>query len=188
MSQQTNSPAPSPTTVKDFLKPENLARLRKAFKGHDAEMIPAAQAGFTQFHSSTNPYIDGVLKTLYSANAADEALKVKETGAKNYEQFLIYRELIVTTTLVTQTQGLGLKLGIHLYWSLMVGLAPAQLADQMLIIGIYNGISTLSNGFDTLKLVLTGLNTLVENTPVAQDESALSVLAVLAKMPEWFPG
>jgi hypothetical protein len=70
----------------------------------------------------------------------------------------------------------------------MVGIEPKQLADQMLIIGIYNGISTLSSAFTTLDRVLTRLDKLVADTPADKDETVLSITEILKRLKQWFTG
>lgn len=137
------------TTFSNMLSQTNLGALRAHFSD-DALVQPTLKALVEPFPASATPYerpdVEALLGVLFG-NRAQSALTSRE------------REMTITTVLAVNHRGQGPFLGIHLYWSLMLGWSPEQLSEQLFVISIYNGIDTLSASFNTFRALLTGLDT-----------------------------
>ena len=90
-------------------------------------------------------------------------------------------------------RGAGKMVAIHFYWALMLGVTHRELAELILIAGLYNGVDTLSDGMSTLRHVLSRLEQLarahadpVEAAGQATLNPQLECEAVLAKLVQWF--
>jgi alkylhydroperoxidase/carboxymuconolactone decarboxylase family protein YurZ len=159
-----------------MLSRESLQALRDNFRD-DALEQPSLAALVAPFPARATPYakpyIEALLGVLY-ADRSQSALTALE------------RELIITTTLAVNGHGSGAFLGIHLYWSLMVGIRPEKLAEQLLVISIYNGVDTLSASFKTLGALLSGLDTWARHNSAAPEK--LKAGAVIGQILSGFAG
>lgn len=108
------------------LSDDDLSALRAAY---DARVLFAAATGtLARYHAAGAPYTAAI-------------------GAAQYEGGPLSardRERCLVALLAAQKE--RMTLAVHLYWGLMEGLTPAELAHTLLLTGIYNGTPAYTNG------------------------------------------
>ncbi|MFY0567117.1 carboxymuconolactone decarboxylase family protein [Archangium lansingense] len=159
-----------------MLSQKNLQALRAQFSD-DAMVQPTLEALTKPFPAAATPYekpyVEALLGVLFG-NRSQSALTSRE------------REMTITTVLAVNHRGQGPFLGIHLYWSLMVGWSPEQISEQLLVISIYNGIDTLSASFKTFGTLLTQLDKWTSDN-ISQPEN-LKASAIVGQILTGFAG
>lgn len=111
-----------------LLAPEQLVELRRHYD--DATMSQLLAQPLRVAYPPCEPWLDWISQHLY-----------------NRERFRPeYRELILITVLGSNPHGGGRLLAIHLYVGLMVGLSPSEIADALLLVGVYTGIPSFTFG------------------------------------------
>jgi alkylhydroperoxidase/carboxymuconolactone decarboxylase family protein YurZ len=150
--------------ITQLLDPEQLAELRRHYD--DATMTQLLAQPLRATYPPCEPWLDWVSQHLY-----------------NRERFRPeYRELILITVLGSNPHGGGRLLAIHLYVGLMVGLSPSEVADALLLVGVYTGIPSFTFGvYATLTKTLAVLRQAVE-----QGGEALGMQRVLKSLAEAF--
>lgn len=98
------------------------------------------------------------------------------------------RELCLITLM--SAQHLGLELGIHVYWGMMEGLEPGQIAALMTLVGVYAGLSRFEAALSVMTKTMKALDGAAESgeTEVLQVVNrlleAFGSSAVVAPKPE----
>jgi hypothetical protein len=149
--------------VTQLLDPGQLAELRRHYD--DDTMCQLLAQPLRVTYPPCEPWIDWISQHLY-----------------NRERFRPeYRELILITVLGSHHGG-GRLLAIHLYVGLMVGLSPSELADALLLVGVYTGIPSFTFGVYT---ILTKTLAVLRQA-VDQGGEALGMSQVLRRIAEAF--
>jgi alkylhydroperoxidase/carboxymuconolactone decarboxylase family protein YurZ len=150
--------------VTQILTPEQLAELRRHYD--DNIMVETLAKPLRATYPPCEPWLDWVSQHFY--------------GRERFRPE--YRELILVTVLGTNPHGGGRLLAIHVYVGLMVGLSPQEMADALLLGGIYTGIPSFTFG---VYLVLT--KTLAElRQAVEQGGEAMEMSKVLERLAKAF--
>lgn len=156
--------------LRDILGSEDLERLRGNFD--EEVLLKNARQGIGQKLPDSLGFIGSIETQLYrpATNQTPE----------QYREFARQRESQLITLFMVQSRGQGLFLSIHFYWGLMVGLSPAQILNQVLLVGMYGGIQVLNAGLMTLELTLRFLKKKV-------DEEQTSTMQLLEMIHTPFP-
>lgn len=114
--------------ITQLLDPGRLAELRRHYDDDTMRDLLAQPLRVT--YPPCEPWLDWISQHLY-----------------NRERFRPeYRELILLTVLSSNPHGGGRLLAIHVYVGLMVGLSPSEIADALLLVGVYTGIPSFTFG------------------------------------------
>lgn len=89
------------------------------------------------------------------------------------------RELCVITYFTAQSGGDTSNLATHIYWGLMEGLTPEEIADTILLASVYSGIDNYTNAIGALRRVLTVLREIVEGPEPEQGVQCMNVVLKL---------
>lgn len=152
---------PKTVEVTGILSAEQIATLKR---GYDrAGMNHAALVGVGAPYEPGKPFVELLIGRFFDASRWPPG----------------ERELCIIAMLAQQYGGSGAFLAIHLYWGLMEGLSPEKLADALLLMGVYTGISNYNAGIGTLRKVLTLLEGLAAGPNAEEDVKWANVLAKL---------
>src|SRR5262245_48235092 len=112
------------------LSGEQLAILRDAYSKGRARMLQILSDTIPGRYDRTGGYLGAGKSAFYDDGADTMAPKERE------------RSLIA----ILASRDAGLNLAIHIYLGLMEGLSPREIADIILLAGVYTGVDRLSDG------------------------------------------
>lgn len=130
----------------DLLEAEELERLRAGFS--EAELSELA----TQLVVRDFPPAGGLVTAIQDAIYL--APRPLEMSAADRERVLI--------ALLT-AQGLDRQLAVHVYWGLMVGLTPRDVAETVVLTGVYAGLARQNAAMGVLRRALTALKDVADD-------------------------
>ncbi|HEX2572039.1 MAG TPA: carboxymuconolactone decarboxylase family protein [Polyangia bacterium] len=137
-----------PQDVCQLLGPEDLLVLRRGFRR--AVLSRAAHAVCVGPYAAAAPAVEGWLGLFYEQGALLEPAQ---------------RELVLNALLAAE--GHRREVAIHVYWGLMEGLGPEQLAATFLLIGMYAGIDAYRSAIRVMQSVCRTLRELAATGGVA---------------------
>ncbi|MBU0506135.1 MAG: carboxymuconolactone decarboxylase family protein [bacterium] len=144
--------------INDILTDDNLQKLRDNYKEKDIFKLVEMKMGVYA------PFLD------YAKNFIDANYTKPTMKAKCRERTLI--------AILAQNKE-AFPLAAHVYWGLMEGLIPEEIADTLLLSGAYNGYPTLNFSLEVLVKTLHALNEhIMTNMPL----DALNVLKGLSEI------
>ena len=131
--------APSPLPpVEALLPPAALERLRAGFD--EAAMLYGADMAVKYPYPPAGPWTDPPGDMFYRTKPLLPHKK---------------REMVLLATLTGQRA--YSELAVHVYWGLMEGLDPDEIANVLLLTSMYTGMPTWSNAIRVLRTALTTL-------------------------------
>ncbi len=149
----TTQDAGAPRTVGQILSAEQLAVLRSGYRNDD--MLQLARTIAAGSFAGALPMQQLVAAKFFAGdgfNLADTAL----TGPPSTVISPKERESVIIA-LMTARLADPMFLAIHIYWGLMEGLHPEQIAWIQHLTGTYSGIDLFSRGINILNRTLCGL-------------------------------
>ncbi|MSP62260.1 MAG: hypothetical protein EXR72_18405 [Myxococcales bacterium] len=129
-------------TLLDILTVDALKTLRGGFQ--EPRMIEATGTALTTLFPKSAVIVDSILQEYQGGD---------DLAPRD-------RERCIITMLATQDA--GLTLAVHMYWGLMEGLDPLEIANTLLLMGAYSGIPHFAHGALILRDLLTELAALAE--------------------------
>jgi alkylhydroperoxidase/carboxymuconolactone decarboxylase family protein YurZ len=172
----TSTTASSTTDVTGILTAEELEQLRKNYDS--AGIVSASMESIVGGYSGAAGFMDVLSKQFYS----DPSQPRTEPGVSALSFDPAARERILIAVLAVRLGGQGRFLAVHLYWGLMVGLSVEEIADQLLLTGMYVGLPNFTASIATFQTLLKELKACV-----AAGGDNLKSLTILGKMGAWFP-
>jgi alkylhydroperoxidase/carboxymuconolactone decarboxylase family protein YurZ len=166
----------SATDVTGILTAEELEQLRKNYDS--AAIVSASMDSIVGAYSGAAGFMDVLSKQFYT----DPSQPRSEPGVSSLSFDPAARERILIAVLTIRLGGQGRFLAVHLYWGLMVGLSVQEIADQLLLIGMYVGLPNFTASIATFQTLLKELKACV-----ADGGDSLKSLTILGKMGTWFP-
>ncbi len=146
--------------VTHMISAEEISALRR---GSDAELMSnvATKALVDKFPAS-GLWVRTIQKILFQdeANGGRPLLDLKARE----------RELCLVTLM--SAQSLGLELGVHVYWGIMEGLEPSEIAALMTLVGVYAGLSR----FEASLTVMTKTVHAMHDAAAAGETDVLEVI------------
>lgn len=142
--------------VRQLLTPEDLLVLRRGFRR--AVLSRAAHTVCVSPYAAAAPAIEGWLGLFY------------EQGEQREQGTLLqpaHRELVLNALLAAERH--HRELAVHVYWGLMEGLGPEQLAATFLLIGMYAGIDAYRSAIRVMQSVCRTLHELAATGGVAAE-------------------
>lgn len=132
--------------VTQMLKPAEIAALRASY---DAQLLSdlATKALVDKFPAS-GLWVSTIQKILY---------KDPENGGKPLLD-LAARERELCLISLLSAQHSGMELGIHVYWGIMEGLEPQQIAALMTLVGVYAGLSRFEAALTVMTITMKALD------------------------------
>ncbi len=132
--------------VTKMLAPDEIAALRK---GYDAPLLSnlATKALVDKFPAS-GLWVGTIQKILY---------KDPENGGRPLLD-LEGRERELCLISLLSAQHSGMELGIHVYWGIMEGLEPQQIAALMTLVGVYAGLSRFEAALSVMTITMKALD------------------------------
>jgi alkylhydroperoxidase/carboxymuconolactone decarboxylase family protein YurZ len=152
--------------VTDLLSRRAIRALRKGYDG--ATMATLATAVMVKDFAESEAYVNAVHDTMYASPDGSEPL-LSELSGRERETALI--------PLIT-SQRAELELAVHVYWGIMEGLSPDEVAGLMLVSGIYSGIGNHNAGIKVMRKVLVPLQQRYLESREMSDEDAAAYLKV----------
>ena len=141
-------PQPQSQDVRQLLTSEDLLVLRRGFRR--AVLSRAAHAVCVGPYTASAPAVEGWLGLFYEQGTLLEPAQ---------------RELVLNALLAAERH--HRELAIHVYWGLMEGLGPEQLAATFLLIGMYAGIDAYRSAIRVMQSVCRTLHELAAASGVA---------------------
>ena len=129
------------TSLETVLSDADLAKLRKGYVAQ--EMCDAARRAFA-FHPPAMVFADLIVTEHYEKGFL---------SGKDRERCLIA---------LLASEGTDFTLAVHLYWGLMEGLSPADIAATLLLVGTYQGFDCFAKSGKFMMRTLNALKTLSE--------------------------
>ena len=129
--------APPPPSVATMLSDDALALLRKGYQ--PAAMLAASGRTLTTLFPKAAQYIDAVMAEYVGGD---------DLAPPDRERCII--------TILTLQDARG-TLAAHLYWGLMEGLSPVEIANTLLLAGAYAGVPHFAAALFTFRTVLEQL-------------------------------
>ncbi|RKG94500.1 hypothetical protein D7V97_38775, partial [Corallococcus sp. CA053C] len=166
-----------PQDVSRLLCADALKRLRSRY--HDKPSDPVAllsRSSIQAMYSQSSDLLEEMMSEFYSPQ--------KFARDQDFDQFARDREQIVIALLAARMGNRRMHLALHLYWGLMVGLSPQEIAHRLLFISFYSGIDTLTSALETFSAVLNKLQGL---TDAARSDEALEPRAIMGELAALFP-
>lgn len=132
--------------VTQMLSDQQLCRLRS---GYDAELLSdlATQTVVQKFPAS-QVWISTIQRILFK-DPANGNRPLLDLSAKE-------RELCLVTLL--SAQAMDLELAVHIYWGLMEGLEPKELAALITVVGVYAGLDKFNSALDVMTKTMHALD------------------------------
>lgn len=134
-------PQPPSQDVRQLLPSEDLLILRRGYRR--AVLSRAAHAVCVGPYAAAAPAVESWLGLFYEQGALLEPAQ---------------RELVLNALLATE--GRRLEVAVHVYWGLMEGLGPEQLAATFLLVGMYAGIDAYRSAIRVMHSVCRTLHEL----------------------------
>lgn len=154
----------TPRSVLEILSDDAIARLRK---GYDrALMHGIVKRTLNVPYPPVSTWTDYIVDELYAADAPLDPAQ---------------RELIIISQLCGQ--GLVAPLATHIYWGLVEGLSPAQIAQCITLAGTYSGAQKYVIGIRVMQQMMIMLAECA-----ATGEEAAALPNVAQKLLAMFPG
>jgi alkylhydroperoxidase/carboxymuconolactone decarboxylase family protein YurZ len=166
----------APNDVTQILTAGELDQLRRNYDAAAIEM--ASKVSIMGCYAGAVGFIDVLDKQFYAAPSQRHS----EPGARAQSFDPAARERILISVLTIRRGGQGRFLAVHLYWGLMAGLSVQEIADQLLLIGMYVGLPNFTASIATLQALLKRLK-----ESVAAGGDALKSPTILERMGTWFP-
>lgn len=133
--------------VTEVLRPEEIEALRR---GYDAQLMSdlATKALVSKFPAS-GLWVHTIQKILFKdeANGGKPLLDLRARE----------RELCLITLM--SAQHLGMELGVHVYWGIMEGLEPREIAALMTLVGVYAGLSRFEAALTVMTQTVQAMHT-----------------------------
>lgn len=136
--------------VTEILMPEEIAALRA---NYDAELLSnvATKALVDKFPAS-GLWVGTIQKILF---------KDADNGGKPLLDIAPRERELCLITLMS-SQNLGLELGIHIYWGIMEGLEPRQIAALLTLVGVYAGLPRFEAALTVMTKTMKALDEAAE--------------------------
>ncbi|RKH66458.1 carboxymuconolactone decarboxylase family protein [Corallococcus aberystwythensis] len=171
------TPDTQPQEVSNLLSPDALKRLRIRYNNKPSDPLAKLSRGIIQdMYSQSSDLLKEMMSEFYTSR--------KFAQVQEFAQFARDREQIVIALLAARMGNRRLHLALHLYWGLMVGLSPAEIAHRLLFVSFYSGIDTLTSSLETFSAVLNKLQELANS---AKSDEALEPQVVLGELKALFP-
>src|SRR3989442_15933780 len=133
--------------IREYLPQEKLEALRAAYD-HDEANEALAEVLPDLYHEAQG-YVTAISATFYDTRPPD--CGVGPRGVLSAED----RERCLIALLTSRRE--RLELGLHVYLALMELLTPEEIANIMLLAGIYTGVDNFSGGLMTERATLEAL-------------------------------
>lgn len=155
----------NPSDVRNLLSAENLSALRQAYKSATADqMNKAATTATAAVYEESKEFVASIGNRFYMQAGAPGHLTARD------------RQRVVISVLATGNSA-PFTLAIHFYWGLMEELEIWEIAETLLLVGAYTGISSFAHTASVLQDTLRLLDTLP-----AQGESEITPMKILGTL------
>lgn len=136
--------------VTQILHPDEVRALRQ---GYDAELLSnlATQALVSKFPAS-GLWVHTIQRILFE-DPDNGGRPLLDLAAKE-------RELCLITLM--SAQHLGMELGVHVYWGIMEGLEPKEIAALMTLVGVYAGLSRFEAALTAMQKTVRAMHSVAE--------------------------
>ncbi len=151
-------------TIDRILSPDELSAFRRGFSND--RMNELARQAVAGTFPAAMAAVDLVGRTYFGGVSERSPAGGSALDGRERERVII--------ALMTAGPCDTLLLAIHIYWGLMEGLSPDEIAWTQLLTGTYRGIDKFTSGVGVLTVTLRSMRSSLPNTDVD------SVLAILA--------
>lgn len=136
--------------VTEMLSEKELAALRGAYDG--LLLSELATKTLVEKFPASRIWVNTIQRILY----VDES----RGGAPLLDITPKERELCLITLL--SAQHLELELGVHIYWGMMEGLSPKQIAALITMVGVYAGLARFNSALTVMTTALKALDVVAQ--------------------------
>jgi alkylhydroperoxidase/carboxymuconolactone decarboxylase family protein YurZ len=125
--------------LRNHLSDRELSLLREHYD--PAVLLSASRASLAAPFPPSGPWVESIVGHLY-----DPAVIAPRE-----------RERVLIALLSAQNQGRGMTVVVHLYWGLMEGLSVSDVAETLVLVGAYAGVSVYAQALGTYRALLGAL-------------------------------
>src|ERR1041384_5671030 len=144
------------SVVNDILDPQrHLVPLRAAYDGSRSGMTRMLQSKLPAAYDPSRAYVDAVISVFYDDPGSED-----ESATTREKLSIKDRERCVIAMLASR--GADYNLALHLYMGLMEGISPGEIANVLLLAGVYTGVDNFAEGIGVEIDVLTWLKDRVD--------------------------
>ncbi len=154
----------------DVTKLVSRRAIRALRKGYDAgQMAAMATAVLVREFPASEAYVTAIHDSLFMPHGEGQAPLLDELSGRERETALIP---------LLASQRAEMELAVHVYWGLMEGLNPDEIAGLLMVSGVYAGIGTQTVGLKVMSRVLVPLQQRYLESREMSDEDAAAHLQV----------
>jgi len=158
--------------IEAYVLKEDLDKLRGAYKPE--EMSSILTTTLPDVYHASKGYIEAITHRFFGKlppEAPRPGQPRKELSAEDRERCIVA---------LLASRGEGFTLAVHIYMALMAGVSPQEIANIILLAGIYSGVSNFTDG------LLTEVKTLGTLASVAKDGANFGAAAVFGALQKAF--
>jgi alkylhydroperoxidase/carboxymuconolactone decarboxylase family protein YurZ len=134
--------------VDQILTSQELTALRDAYHTNASEVQEILRGTLPEVYRFSGRYVQAIYDAFYNGLVDDNAQPPAPREALSVQD----RERCIVALLASQ--GGGLTLALHAYIALMEGVEPGEIANIILLAGIYTGVNRFAIGLLQAKSVL----------------------------------
>ena len=169
---KAQQPANRPPPIQDYLSPADLKKLQGDYTR--AEMDGLLKGVLPRIYEPSHEYLDAISHRFLGDLPSDDAANRTRKTLSIQD-----RERCIISLLAAR--GENFTLGLHIYIALMEGISPEEVANILLLAGIYTGVDNLARGLLTEVATLTGLKELLSGSskPTGRLQAAAPISATI---------
>jgi alkylhydroperoxidase/carboxymuconolactone decarboxylase family protein YurZ len=155
--------------IQDYLSAPDIAKLKDGYKRD--EMNALLSKLLPRIYAPSHGYLDAISNTFLGDLPPDDPSHGQRTSLSLQD-----RERCIIALLAARAE--GVTLGLHIYIALMEEISPEEIANIILLVGVYTGVDNVARGLLTEVDTLTALKELLT---VSQDLSVGAVFKTLGE-------